>query len=124
MVRVRVVPGPDADAFAPGALEQLLAADLVVTSIGDRTGVRVAGGEVRPRRVASGISTPMVRGAIQVTPDGELIVLGPDHPTTGGYPVIAVVVTADQGRFGARGPGASLRFVSVYSQEPSGQSSD
>jgi 5-oxoprolinase (ATP-hydrolysing) subunit C len=108
---VQVVPGPDLDAFAPGALAQLLAAELVVTSIGDRTGVRVAGGQVRPVRAATGQSAPMVRGAIQVTPSGELIVLGPDHPTTGGYPVIAVIVKADWGKFGARPPGAPIRFT-------------
>jgi allophanate hydrolase subunit 2 len=52
----------------------------------------------------------MTRGAIQVTPSGELLVLGPDHPTTGGYPVIAVIRRADVGRLLLRRPGAPVRL--------------
>jgi allophanate hydrolase subunit 2 len=53
----------------------------------------------------------MVAGAIEVPPSGAPIVLGPDHPTTGGYPVIAVVLHADLGRFHARRLGATIRFT-------------
>jgi allophanate hydrolase subunit 2 len=53
----------------------------------------------------------MVRGAIQVPASGHPIVLGPDHPTTGGYPVLATVVRADTGAIMARSVGASVRFV-------------
>jgi allophanate hydrolase subunit 2 len=52
----------------------------------------------------------MVAGAFEVPPSGASIVLGPDHPTTGGYPVIAVLVRADLGRFHARPLGATVRF--------------
>jgi allophanate hydrolase subunit 2 len=55
----------------------------------------------------------MVGGAIEVTGRGDAIVLGPDHPTTGGYPVLAVVVVASLGTLGARPVGAAVRFVSV-----------
>jgi allophanate hydrolase subunit 2 len=60
-----------------------------------------------------GASVPMVRGAIEVPASGEPIVLGPDHPTTGGYPVLAVVIRADQGALAARRPGAAVRFEAV-----------
>jgi allophanate hydrolase subunit 2 len=53
----------------------------------------------------------MVRGAIELPPDGQPIVLGPEHPTTGGYPVIAVVATASQGQLFARPIGARIRFT-------------
>jgi allophanate hydrolase subunit 2 len=59
----------------------------------------------------TGISTPLVRGAIQVPASGEAIVLGPDHPTTGGYPVIATVVRSSLGSLAARPPGAPVRFA-------------
>jgi allophanate hydrolase subunit 2 len=59
----------------------------------------------------------MVRGAIQVTLSGEPIVLGPDHPTTGGYPLIAAVIRADQGRLCARRPGTPVRFSAVSVDE-------
>jgi allophanate hydrolase subunit 2 len=52
----------------------------------------------------------MVRGAIQVPGSGESIVLGPDHPTVGGYPVIATVVRGDVGALMARAPGSRVRF--------------
>jgi allophanate hydrolase subunit 2 len=53
----------------------------------------------------------MVQGAIQLPPDGVPIVLGPDHPTTGGYPVVAVVVRRDQGRLLALPIGSAVRLV-------------
>jgi allophanate hydrolase subunit 2 len=53
----------------------------------------------------------MVAGAIEVPASGSPIVLGPDHPTTGGYPVLAVVLRADLGRFNARPIGAAVRFT-------------
>ena len=52
----------------------------------------------------------MARGAIELTPSGP-IVLGPDHPTTGGYPVIAVLREHAQDAFFARPLGATVRFV-------------
>jgi allophanate hydrolase subunit 2 len=54
----------------------------------------------------------MVLGAIQLPPDGLPVVLGPDHPTMGGYPVVATVVRADLGALLARPVGARIRFVS------------
>jgi allophanate hydrolase subunit 2 len=55
----------------------------------------------------------MVRGAIEVPGDGQPIVLGPEHPTTGGYPLIGVIASADLGRFFAIRVGGSVRFVVV-----------
>jgi allophanate hydrolase subunit 2 len=53
----------------------------------------------------------MVQGAIQIPPNGMPIVLGPDHPTTGGYPVAAVIRHDHVGRFHARPIGSRVRFV-------------
>jgi allophanate hydrolase subunit 2 len=53
----------------------------------------------------------MVRGAIQIPASGEAIVLGPDHPTTGGYPVLATAVRADMGALMARPVGSRVRFA-------------
>ncbi len=64
-----------------------------------------------PVRVA-----PMVRGAIQVPASGEAIVLGPDHPTTGGYPVLATVVREDIGGLLGRAAGASVRFAAALAE--------
>jgi 5-oxoprolinase (ATP-hydrolysing) subunit C len=53
----------------------------------------------------------MVIGAIEVPRDGNPIVLGPEHPTTGGYPIIAVVASADLGRLFSIRLGGTVRFT-------------
>ena len=58
-------------------------------------------------------SQGVVMGAVQVPPDGDPVVLGPDHATLGGYPVLAVVVSADHGRLGQCAPGTRVRLVPV-----------
>lgn len=106
-----VVPGPDLDRFAPEALRVLLEGDYRVDPGSDRVGIRLVGPLLRRADGDTGASRPMVRGAIQVPPSGAPIVLGPDHPTTGGYPVLAVVVRSSLGSLGARPIGAAVRFV-------------
>lgn len=59
------------------------------------------------------LSEAMMTGAVQVPPDGRPIVLGVDHPTTGGYPVIACVASVDIPRLGRLRPGDELRFERV-----------
>lgn len=99
--RVRVVPGPDLDAFDAGALASLTAAPYEVV-MPARTGARLRGATLARAPGVVERSRPMVRGAIEVPGDGMPIVLGPDHPTTGGYPILAVVASEDVERvFGA-----------------------
>jgi biotin-dependent carboxylase-like uncharacterized protein len=110
---IRVVPGPDLDAFDPSALDVLLSTEFRVDARSDRVGIRLVGPTLRRVGDDRGVSCPMVRGAIQVPPSGAPIVLGPDHPTTGGYPVVAVVVVGSLGALGARPPGADVRFLAT-----------
>jgi 5-oxoprolinase (ATP-hydrolysing) subunit C len=105
---IEVIVGPDD--FDAASLAALASGVFTVTPRVDRVGMRLAGEGVTPPGDASGRSSPMVRGAIEVTPDGSLIVLGPDHPVTGGYPVIAVLATSAFGALAQRRPGASVRF--------------
>jgi allophanate hydrolase subunit 2 len=58
-------------------------------------------------------SRPMVRGAIEVPADGAPIVLGPEHPTTGGYPILGVVTSEDLGRLFSIRLGGIVRFAVV-----------
>jgi allophanate hydrolase subunit 2 len=58
-------------------------------------------------------SQGVVTGAVQVPPDGDPVVLLPDHATLGGYPLLAVVVAADHGRLGQCAPGTRVRLVPV-----------
>jgi biotin-dependent carboxylase-like uncharacterized protein len=106
-----IVPGPDRRRFPDDALELLLSSSFVVDARSDRVGVRLTGPALPRLGGDSGPSSPMVRGAIQVPPSGMAVVLGPDHPTTGGYPVLATVITRDFGSLAARPPGGRVRFV-------------
>ncbi|NMD54128.1 MULTISPECIES: urea amidolyase family protein [Tsukamurella] len=85
-----VTPGPDAGLFPDGAWEHLLDEEWEVTPQSDRVGVRLTG---RPLERFGGEvqSQALVPGAIQVPPSGHPVVFVVDHPTTGGYPVLAVV---------------------------------
>jgi KipI family sensor histidine kinase inhibitor len=107
---VAVAPGPDE---VPGfSLESLTRVELRVSQASDRTGTRLEGWvpEQRGGPVMTRPSAPMVKGAIELTPSG-LIVLGPDHPTTGGYPVVAVVRESSLDALLARPVGSSLRLA-------------
>lgn len=110
---VRVVLGPDLGRFGADAMEVLLEGTFTVSPTSDRVGLRLRGPKLSQADEGSGVSGPMVRGAIQVPSSGEAIVLGPDHPTLGGYPVLAVVIRADWGSLSARRPGAAVRFRAV-----------
>ena len=101
---IALVPGPDdPDAAA------LLAPTWRLAPASDRTGTRLDG---PPLAFARDLrkSSPMVPGAVQVPSGGAPIVIGPDGPTTGGYPIVAVVVRADLDRFHALPVGASVAF--------------
>ena len=107
---VRVIPGPDHTAFATHTLVVLTSSPYVVLPSSDRVGMRLEGPAL-PGVTRRDVTRPMVCGAIEVPPDGRPIVLGPEHPTTGGYPVIAVVAHDDRGRCFARAPGQVVRFA-------------
>jgi biotin-dependent carboxylase-like uncharacterized protein len=114
---IRVTLGPDLERFEEATRASLLSAAFTVSPSSDRVGMRLRGAVLSHSDAGTGTSRPMVRGAIQVPPSGEPIVLGPDHPTTGGYPLIAVVIRADWGRLCARRPGAAVRFQEVSTDE-------
>lgn len=108
---LHVLPGPRADWFAEGALELLAATAWEVSSESNRSGVRLAGGELPRARSDELFSEGMVEGAIQVPASGRPIILLADHPTTGGYPVIAVLRSDDLGAAAQLRPGQGLRFA-------------
>src|SRR2546421_12217209 len=109
---VRTIAGPHPDAFAADALERLEATACRITPEIDRMGLRL---ETPALRLQSPeiLTVPMTAGAIQVTPSGELIVLHVDHQTTGGYPVIATVISADLPLLAQARPGDTVRFRPV-----------
>jgi KipI family sensor histidine kinase inhibitor len=108
---LRVIPGPRDDWFAPGALELLGSASYTVTPASDRTGLRLDGPALPRANHDELPSEGVVTGALQVPHGGRPILLLADHPVTGGYPVIAVVTSADIGLAAQLRPGARLRFA-------------
>jgi biotin-dependent carboxylase-like uncharacterized protein len=111
MPELRLVPGPHLDRFAPGALDAFCRAIYRVSRLGDRVGVRLEGPPVEVRGGRLDRPAPMVRGCIEIATDGTPILLGPDHPTTGGYPVIATLTRASQTLLARLAPGHELRFA-------------
>lgn len=109
---IRVIPGPHLEAFPMAALDRLSATACRVTPAIDRMGLRL---ETPGLRIEADeiLTTPVTAGAIQVTRSGELIALLVDHPTTGGYPVIATVISADLPLLAQARPGDTVRFRPV-----------
>ena len=105
----RISPGPRLDWFEPATFERLAASVCTVTA-SSRIGVRIRGPALR-RSITGELPTEgLVRGALQAPPGGELVMMLADHPTTGGYPVIAVVHPDDVAVIAQSEPGSELRF--------------
>jgi KipI family sensor histidine kinase inhibitor len=114
---LRVILGPQDDAFHPDEVGAFLASEYRVRPESDRVGCRLAGRRLAHRGAAEIVSDGMLPGCIQVPPDGQPIVMGPDGPTTGGYPKIAAVIGADLRRLGQLAPGDAVRFRAVTAEE-------
>lgn len=106
---VRVIPGPHLDAFPDDTVDRLLNCACQVTPNSDRMGIRLRTPGLRLRGTEI-LTTPVPDGGVQVTPSGELIVMLADHPTTGGYPLIATVIDADLPLLGQARPGDTVHF--------------
>jgi KipI family sensor histidine kinase inhibitor len=109
--QLRVIPGPRLDWFGAGALAALRGEPYQVSPASNRTGLRLRGPVVQRAGDAELASEGMVTGSLQVPHDGQPILLLADHPTTGGYPVIAVLAGADIGLAAQLRPGDLVSFV-------------
>ncbi len=110
---IRVITGPDDDMFTPEAIHVLLSAEFRVTNRSDRMGYRLQGPGLAHKGAAEIFSGAVTAGSIQVPADRQPIVLMADRQTTGGYPQIATVITADLSAMAQRGPGQTVRFAQV-----------
>lgn len=103
--------GPRDDWFSEAAREVLARQEWQVTDETDRVGTRLSGATPLERAVSGELkSEATIRGAVQVPTSGFPLVFGPDCPTTGGYPVIAVVDGPDADLLSQASPGTRVRF--------------
>jgi biotin-dependent carboxylase-like uncharacterized protein len=108
---LRFVPGPRDDWFVPAALETLATQPYFVSPDSNRIAVRLQGPALERATRDELPSEGLMPGAIQVPASGQPVVMLADHPTTGGYPVIGVVVAEDLWLLAQARPGSSLRFA-------------
>lgn len=109
IVELKVVPGPRDDWFTDP--DALIHGDWIVSDRSDRVGTRLIGRPLELRDPARQLpSEGVVRGAIQVPAGGQPVILGPDHPVTGGYPVIGVITDHDVDLVAQVRPGQTVRF--------------
>ncbi len=107
---LRAVRGPRDDRMRD--VDELTARTWTVADASNRIGMRLDGEPLSPRDDAPPLpSEGAWRGAVQVPSAGQPVVFLPDHPVTGGYPVVAVVVDADVDRAAQAPPGQAIRFA-------------
>jgi biotin-dependent carboxylase-like uncharacterized protein len=115
--RVRVICGPQRDYFSQGEIDRFFAGEYTVSSGSNRMGMRLEGNAIRHSRGFNIVSDAIATGSIQVPGSGQPIVLLADHQTTGGYPKIATVISADLPAMGRLPIGAKISFVAVTMEE-------
>lgn len=117
-VALRVVDGPRADWFTREAHRALVSEPYAVTADSNRVGMRLAGPPLERVGDRELSSEGMVCGALQVPPSGQPTLFLADHPVTGGYPVIAVVLHADLPRAAQVRPGQRITFTRLTTSTP------
>jgi biotin-dependent carboxylase-like uncharacterized protein len=114
---IRVVMGPQDDEFDDDAKARFLASEWKVSATSDRMGYRLEGPVIKDLHGHNIVSDGTVDGSIQVPGNGAPIVLMRDRGTSGGYPKIATVISADIGRFAQIPAGKAFRIRAVGMQE-------
>lgn len=113
---LRITPGAQHDRFSDASREALVASEYTVSDHADRAGIRLNGPAIETPG-ASMRSEAVLTGAIQITPDGQPLILFVDRPTTGGYPVLATVIHADLPALGQVRSRETVRFEWVTRTE-------
>ena len=114
---IRVVLGPQDDAMTPEAVSLFLTTEWRLSPKSDRMGYRLEGPRLTHADGFNIVSDGNVAGSIQVPGNGQPLALLADRGTTGGYPKIATIITADLSRFAQTQPGGRVRFAAVPIEE-------
>jgi antagonist of KipI len=108
--RIRVLPGPQRERFADAALDVLQSAPYAIGTDSDRMGYRLEGTPLGHEGSADIISDATPPGVLQVPASGQPVLLMADRQTTGGYPQLATVISADISIAGQLAPGDQIVF--------------
>jgi biotin-dependent carboxylase-like uncharacterized protein len=114
---IRVLWGPQDDEFAEDSKRLFIDSEWKISATSDRMGYRLEGPVVKHLHGHNIVSDGTVNGSLQVPGNGQPIVLMPDRGTTGGYPKIATVISADFGRLAQTPAGRAFRFQAVSMAE-------
>jgi 5-oxoprolinase (ATP-hydrolysing) subunit C len=110
---IRVLMGPQDDEFDDAQRKLFLDCEWKISATSDRMGYRLEGPVIKHLHGHNIVSDGTVDGSIQVPGNGAPIVLMPDRGTSGGYPKIATLISADFGRFAQTPAGKVFRFMAV-----------
>lgn len=116
---VRVIACGEFDHLTPSAKTNFDDAIFTLTADSNRMGFRLSGPALEAVRSNEMVSAAVTFGTIQLLPNGQLVILTADHQTSGGYPRIATVISADLPLLGQLGPGdrLSFRLTNIYDAE-------
>ena len=114
---IRVLKGTNFNFFSEKAKQIFFSKEFIVSKLTDRMGMRLQGQKIENIAEANIKSEGLIKGVIQVPPDGNPIIMLSDHGTIGGYPKIAIVISADYDRLTQLTPGSKIKFKSVELDE-------
>ena len=110
---IRVMQGLQVHYFSKNSRDDFFSKEYKVTKLTDRMGMRLEGVKLENTVNKNIKSEGITKGSIQVPGDGQPIILLSDHPTIGGYPKIANVITADYDKLVQKTPGTIIKFKLV-----------
>ncbi|WP_336517192.1 biotin-dependent carboxyltransferase family protein [Pollutibacter soli] len=114
---IRIIKGPEWDCFTNNAIETFLNSSFRITTQSNRMGFRLQGKSLITEPLPELISTNVTMGTIQVTHEGDLIMLMADAQTTGGYPRIAQIASTDLSACAQLKPDEEIRFTLISAEE-------
>jgi len=114
---IKIIKGTNFDYFSEEAKNKFFKEEFLVTNLSDRMGMRLKGPKLNNIVNTNIKSEGLVKGVVQVPADGNPIILFSDHGSIGGYPKIAVVITADHDKTAQLIPGSKIKFKEVNLDE-------
>ena len=114
---IKIIKGTNFDYFSEEAKNKFFKEEFLVTNLSDRMGMRLEGPKLDNIVNTNIKSEGLVKGVVQVPADGNPIILFSDHGSIGGYPKIAVVITADHDKTAQLIPGSKIKFKEVNLDE-------